>query len=41
MSRKHYAEESKIRVIKQVTDQDYKVNEVADRLGVTPKSSCD
>ena len=38
MSGKRYAEEFKIEAVKQVTDRGYKIGEVADRLGVTPKS---
>jgi transposase len=38
MSGKRYTEEFKIEAVKQVTDRGYKIVEVADRLGVTPKS---
>lgn len=38
MSGKRYTEEFKIEAIKQVTDRGYKIGEVAERLGVTPKS---
>ena len=38
MSRKRYTEEFKIEAVKQITDRGYKIVEVADRLGVTPKS---
>ena len=38
MSGKRYPEEFKIEAVKQVTDREYKVGEVAKRLGVTPKS---
>lgn len=38
MSGKRYPEEFKIEAVKQVTDRGYKIGEVAQRLGVTPKS---
>jgi len=38
MSGKRYPEEFKIEAVKQVTDRGYKIGEVAERLGVTPKS---
>lgn len=38
MSGKRYAEEFKIEAVKQVTDRGYGLNDVAKRLGVTPKS---
>ena len=38
MSGKHYTEEFEIEAVKQVTDREYKVGEVAKRLGVTTKS---
>ncbi len=38
MSAKRYPEHFKIEAVKQVTDQGYKVAEVAQRLGVTLKS---
>jgi len=38
MSGKRYTEEFKIEAVKQVTDRGYKIAEVSDRLGVTPKS---
>lgn len=37
MSRQRYPEEFKIEAVKQVTDRDYKIVEVAKRLGVTSK----
>ena len=41
MSGKRYTEEFKIEAVKQVTDRGYKVGDVANRLGVTPKSMHD
>jgi len=38
MSGKRYSEEFKIEAVKQVTDRGYKIGDVAERLGVTPKS---
>ena len=38
MSGKRYTDEFRIEAVKQVTDRGYKVGEVAERLGVTPKS---
>ena len=38
MSGKRYPEEFKVEAVKQVTDRGYKIGEVAERLGVTPKS---
>ena len=38
MSGKRYTDEFKIEAVHQVTDRGYKVSEVSDRLGVTPKS---
>jgi len=38
MSGKRYTEEFKIEAVRQVTDRGYKIGEVSDRLGVTPKS---
>ena len=38
MSGKRYTEEFKIEAVKQITDRGYKISEVADGLGVTPKS---
>lgn len=38
MSGKRYSEEFKIEAVRQVTDRGYKVSDVAQRLGVTPKS---
>ncbi len=38
MSGKRYTEEFKIEAVKQVTERNYKISEVADRLGVTTKS---
>jgi len=38
MSGKRYTEEFKIEAVKQVIDRGYKIGEVSDRLGVTPKS---
>jgi len=38
MSGKRYPEEFKIEAVKQVTDRGYKIGEVAEHLGVTPKS---
>jgi len=41
MSGKRYTEEFRIEAVKQVTDRGYKIGEVADRLGGTPKSQHD
>ena len=41
MSGKRYPEEFKIEAVKQVTDRGYKVDEVANRLGITTKSLYD
>lgn len=41
MSGKRYTEEFKLEAIKQVTERGYKVNDVAKRLGITPKSLSD
>ena len=41
MSGKRYTDEFKIEAVKQVTDRNYSVLEVADRLGVTTKSLYD
>jgi len=38
MSGKRYTEEFKIEAVEQVIDRGYKIGEVSDRLGVTPKS---
>jgi len=38
MSGKRYTEEFKIEAVKKITDCGYKIGEVSDRLGVTPKS---
>ena len=38
MSSKRYREEFKIEAVKQVTERNYKISEVARRLGVTTKS---
>ncbi len=38
MSRKRYTEKFKVETVKQVTDRDYSIAEVAERLGVTAKS---
>jgi len=38
MSNKRYTEEFKIEAVKQVTERDYSVREVAKRLGVTTSS---
>lgn len=38
MSGRRYTEEFKIEAVKQVTERNYKISEVADRLGVTTKS---
>ncbi|WP_196161371.1 transposase, partial [Reinekea sp. G2M2-21] len=38
MSGIRYTEELKIEAVKQVTERNYKISEVADRLGVTTKS---
>ena len=38
MSGKRYSEEFKIEAVKQVTDRNYPVKQVAKRLGVTTKS---
>jgi len=38
MSGKRYTKEFKIEAVHQVTDRGYKVVEVSERLGVTPKS---
>jgi len=41
MSGKRYAEEFKVEAVRQVTDRNYSVREVAERLGVTTKSLYD
>jgi len=41
MSGKRYSEEFKIEAVKQVTERNYPVRQVADRLGVTNKSIYD
>lgn len=41
MSGKRYTEEFKAEAVKQVTDRGYKIGDVANRLGVTPKSMHD
>ncbi len=41
MSGKRYSEEFKLEAIKQITERGYKATEVAERLGVTPKSLSD
>ena len=38
MSGKRYPEEFKIEAVKQVVERNYKINDVANRLGVTTKS---
>lgn len=38
MSAKRYTEEFKIEAVKQVVERNYKISDVADRLGVTAKS---
>ena len=38
MSGKRYTDEFKIEAVKQVTERNYKLSDVADRLGVTTKS---
>ncbi len=38
MSAKRYTEEFKIEAVKQVVERNYKISDVASRLGVTPKS---
>lgn len=38
MSGKRYPEEFKIEAVKQVTERNYKISDVANRLGVTTKS---
>jgi len=38
MSGKRYTDEFNVEAVKQVTERGYKVSEVSDRLGVTPKS---
>ncbi|MFT4672058.1 MAG: transposase [Arenicella sp.] len=38
MSAKRYTEEFKIEAVKQVVERNYKISDVADRLGVTTKS---
>jgi transposase len=41
MSGKRYSEEFKVEAVRQVTDRNYSVIEVAERLGVTTKSLYD
>jgi len=38
MNAKRYTEEFKIEVVKQIVERNYKISDVADRLGVTTKS---
>ena len=38
MSRKRYTEEFKVQAVKQITEQGYRIGDVAKRLGVTTKS---
>lgn len=38
MSNKRYPEEFKIEVVKQITEQGYKVHDVANRLGISTHS---
>lgn len=38
MSKKRYTDELKIEMVKQITERDYKISEVAERLGVSYKS---
>jgi len=38
MSAKRYTEEFKIETVKQVVERNYKISDVANRLGVTTKS---
>ena len=38
MSAKRYTAEFKVEAVKQVVERNYKISDVASRLGVTPKS---